>query len=544
MRARFQANAFLVRSLRQEARLASHHFFRGALTATIFLLVCLGLYTYSSRGGVGGNIVWRVLYSCYWFVTLLGGIYFSTSIVEEKEEQTLPLLRMTGASAAAILLGKSIPRLTSVLLMLLVIAPFILLSVTLGGVHLQGVLTAMLSILVYAVMISQVGVLASVVSRDAQRAFSKTLCVWALLEFLPTWGYLGGYALLAWIDVKTIDAAQALLDSADAGLLESWGAWLAIQSNQVSLWSQDLVLGNNLTTILGGFFLVGPWTPQMTFHLCIAAGCFLLSWMSFEFFTSRVVAEGPAAGTKSRRRSARPWPCALIWKSWYYQGGGWLWTWIRLLLIPTLIALIAAIVLWAADEREFLYPLGMALILCGVVVAIAHVAILFGRLFSSEVKEKTVSSLLLIPMSRHRMVAETLVGMLPAVFASLSSLVIGFAVLLYEASRRGWAGPTFHEDIWFYQLVMLGITSVMIGVRLSIKMTYGGMLLSVLTCWIAGPIAVVFLAETLRMAVGWQAMNEFMDDVLPRALFFVEVPLCLWSYFSTVRTLERIGERE
>lgn len=544
MRAHSQANAFLVRSLRQEARLASHHFFRGALAATIFLLLCLGIYTYSTRGGVGGNIVWRVLYSCYWFVTLLGGIYFSSSIVEEKEEQTLPLLKMTGASAAAILLGKSVPRLTSVLLLLLVIAPFIFLSVTLGGVYTKGVFVTMLAIIIYAVMISQIGVLCSVISRDAQRAFSKTLVIWGLLEFMPTWGYLGYQACLAWIDVGSLEAAELAVNSPDSGWFTSAMASLALWFNDASLFGQERILGGNLSIMLGGFTTYQLWTPQMTFHLTIAAICFVLSWLSFEFFTSRVIAEGPSATVKKTISRARPWSRALVWKSWQHQGGGWLWNLIRLLLVPALIASIAGVVVWATDEREYLYPIGISLMICGVIFVIAHVAILFGRLFNTEVKEKTVSSLLLLPVSPHRVVGDTLLGMVPAVLASLSPLLIGFLVVLFEGNRRGWSSPTFHEDIWFYQMIMLGITSVMIGVRLSIRMTYGGMLLSVLTCWIVGPIAVAFMSEVLGRAIGWGAMSDFMDDVLPWLLFMVEVPLCLWSYFSTVRSLQLIAQRD
>ncbi|MCP4508417.1 MAG: ABC transporter permease subunit, partial [Fuerstiella sp.] len=188
---KLQAPAFLIRSLRQELRFVSHHVLRAGLAALVLLLFFGRVATFSMRAGVGGIFASNVMTCCYWFVTLLGGVYFCTAIVEEKEEQTLPLLKMTGASPAAILLGKSGPRLVSVLLLLLVVMPFLLLAITLGGVLPRGLLSATLGILAYAIMFCQLGLLASVVSRDFPRAFSKTITAWIVLEFLPFWCWLG-----------------------------------------------------------------------------------------------------------------------------------------------------------------------------------------------------------------------------------------------------------------------------------------------------------------------------------------------------------------
>jgi hypothetical protein len=162
------ASAFVIRALRQDARFVSQHVMRAGLAVVILLLFLQHIATYSLRVGVGGSFAQTVMYCCYASVTLLGGVYFSSAIVEEKEEQTLPLLRLTGASPLAILIGKSGPRLVSVVLLLLVITPFLTLAITLGGVLIRGLLTAMLGLLTYAVMFSQLGLFASVVSRNAQ----------------------------------------------------------------------------------------------------------------------------------------------------------------------------------------------------------------------------------------------------------------------------------------------------------------------------------------------------------------------------------------
>ena len=54
-------------------------------------------------------------------------------MAEEKEEQTLGLLRMTGLSPLSILLGKSTSRLCGALLLLAAQFPFTIFAVTLGG---------------------------------------------------------------------------------------------------------------------------------------------------------------------------------------------------------------------------------------------------------------------------------------------------------------------------------------------------------------------------------------------------------------------------
>lgn len=540
-----RATAFLLRSLRQESRLVSHHAMRAGLALTVFLLFVVGLLTYTNRGATGGNLLWQVMTCCYWFVTILGGVYFSTAIIEEKEEQTLPLLRMTGASSFSILIGKSLPRLACVLLLIVVIMPFVLLAITLGGVALRGVLTAILGIFIYSIMISQIGLLASVVSRDAQRAFSKSLLLWAFLEFLPSWSWLGLYAIGTWGKFSSIDEAEAIVKAGSSGdWVRDWQAWGQVSLNWLAGETDPLVLQRNLSQYLSVFSLnTAIWRPQMTAHLVVAAFAFLLSWVLFEPFTSRALAGTDDSSRKLTRRTwSRPWKRAIIWKVWQHQTGGLLWFLMRLFGIPALVVGLAygAAYLW--NQKADPEAVALTLIAAGVVTAIAHVAILFGRLFNVEIKDQTLSCLLMLPVSRHRIVGHSITGLIPAIVASTSCLFAGIWVMQTRTFAGGGRSSVF-EELWFYALIAHGITSILLGLRLSMRLNYGGMLLGVVICWIFGPLCFGLCFELSRAFFGFQTMQYINDYVLPTMLLMFEPPFWIVLYFGIVRSLERIAER-
>lgn len=513
---------------------------RAAMCVVILCIFIAGLVTAASRNAMGGAFVGRVMTCCYWFVTLLGGVYFSTAIVEEKEEQTLPLLRMTGAPPSAILLGKSIPRLAFVLSFLIVVLPFVFLSVTLGGVLFRGMLTAALGVLCYSVMMSQLGLFCSVIARDSQRAFSMTLVIWIALEFFPSWCSLFSHAFMAWGELKNTAAAKATLLTTDPGL---WFNRAAAQAHLIFLdlggLTDEWVLAKNLSFYFGGFSTNAIWRPQMSCHLILAVVFFLLSRLCFERFTAAAAA---GIAKDSRRkvrlfvpRPASSWP--LAWKSWQHIGGGWLWFFLRLIGAPLILLSIIYGIAYAVDEKVDGTMLSVTFTMAGTVISIAHVAILFGRLFNNEVKEKTLSSILMMPVSAHSIVIQSMLGLLPAIFASSSCLMVGI-VLLIAGDRPGGADSPL-ESIWFYQMFAWGITSLYLGVRLSIRLTYGGMLLAIIGCWIGGVFFLVMLAEMCRAIGGLQFQNDMMEYVIPLGLFVVEPPIWLICHVGIVKSLRK-----
>ena len=120
---------------------------RAAMAAMILYLFAAQSYMSAVRVGAGASFASTVVMCCYWFLTLIGGIHFGSAIVEEKEEGTLALLRMTGASPFSILAGKSLPRLMVAVLFLFVVSPFLMLAITLGGFLPYGLISSIVSIL-------------------------------------------------------------------------------------------------------------------------------------------------------------------------------------------------------------------------------------------------------------------------------------------------------------------------------------------------------------------------------------------------------------
>ena len=165
----------------------SHHLMRCLMAVVILYLFSMEWVASTRKTAPGGIFAGTVMECCYWFLTMLGGVHFSTAITEEVEEQTLPLLKMTGASSFAILTGKSLPRLGVAVLFLLCAMPFLVLALTLGGVLPLGLASAILGIVCYAVMLSQLGLLCSVVGRNGKQAFMLTAIGWVAFELCHWW---------------------------------------------------------------------------------------------------------------------------------------------------------------------------------------------------------------------------------------------------------------------------------------------------------------------------------------------------------------------
>lgn len=484
----------------------------------------------------GGAFARTVMECCYWFLTLLGGIHFSTAIIEEVEEQTLPLLKMTGASSFTILIGKSLPRLGVALLFLCCATPFLVLALTLGGVLPLGLASAVLGTLCYAVMLSQLGLLSSVLCRNAKQAFLLTSIGWAAIE-LCHWWYELAYAIFQHLLKDTTAGAIGV------GILTGLLSWIP----DCSLWnhlSDDLLSFSTATSSIDeswvDWFLrvtAGAVQFHMAAQLVLALIFFLLSWLLFEPLTSRAASRGDGSQTVQKKietsvRRATWNPVA--WKSFVITAGGKRWLWIRLLGVP-IIVLGLVIGIGALNNRADLTEVaGFAMIL-GIPFAIINASRLLGGVFTEEIQGKTLPSLMMLPQSTAITAASMVGGLLPSILAGSFCFVAGLILMI---AKEGFVD--FDEILlepFFWHFVSLLLLTLHIGVLLTTHLRYGGMVLAFVLGFMTSCCAVPIVGEVMVTS------NEVQRFFVVGIVILLELFFCVLIQRTIVRRLEEIAAK-
>lgn len=432
--------ALLIRSLRSDARSMLPHLGRMALLVPILFFLFLA-QTLSSQVSASGLVIFAPLaYLNFVLITLAGTSYFATSITEEKEEQTLGLLRMAGVSPLALLLGKGVTRLVSAALILCVQFPFTLLVVTLGGVTYNQVVAVFLCLLAYTLLLSCWGLFCSVYcSRSARAAVLATIGI-ALLLFGPP--ILQG---ILWVADE--------LGLLPAGFLENQTV------SNLLVWLNDTSPFQRMSVILSSAFSQSPLSSQVIVNTIAAAVIFLLVWSTFDLFNREEVQAGPARGLisvsnhrdharqKLRGPRHRAWDRALIWKDFYFIAGG---PW--MLIAKTigylfLCGLICGFFI-ALDSGQF------DLEVCGAVAQFVaffggcvEISLMASRVFRDETRWKTLSNLAMLPTSLNAIAVQKLAGCLLGVLPAACLYCVG--MLLTPT-----ASVEFYSELipspWFY----------------------------------------------------------------------------------------------
>jgi ABC-type transport system involved in multi-copper enzyme maturation permease subunit len=528
-----QTLAFLTRSIRQESRLLTHHAVRGTLVLLTLFLFFLQVLDAPRRGASGLYLVQSISNCCYLCLTLLGIMYFSLAITEEKEEETLPLLRMTGVRNFTLLIGKSVPRLAIVILLILVSAPFLLLSITLGGVVPEQIIASVLGMICYAFCLSQMGLFSSTISRSSRRATSATIILWIAIEFGSWFLSLFAAGCREWGLVPL----QGYLESASEFL------W------RRSMWSAA-------TEFLMYERGESVWHVQMTFHLCVGLGFFGLSWLVFEPMNSASLAQGAAASENVTRglatqtrglRSLRCWDTAIIWKSWQFLVGGWLWISILTLVMPLLsIGLVLGMSI-LMDERAESGMFGATLMIVGGVSFIIMLARLFGSVLNQEVHQQTLVSLCMLPRRRWEILSELYLGILPGLLAPLVCFGLGF--LWIGVLERSFF-PDFFGDVfvspWFWAILGWLMVTVHAGTLLSVYLRHGAMLIAIAICYFAIPFISGIVLGVFGMflgGLGATAGEIIMRYLFPLALITGEVAACVLIHRLILYRVEELAAK-
>ncbi len=401
MRALF---ALFIRSVREDTRAKLPVILRVALVGLILLIIWANQRDFA-RSAPGLRFFGYVMMLNLGFIAVAALSIFPSAITEEKEDETLPLLRMTNLNPLSILLGKSTSRLLSALLLLAVQIPFTLLAITLGGVSFSQILLGYAILGATTFFLCNLALLFSVFCRTTMRASLLVGTVGVLL-------YVGGPILVL--------TSGRYFNRMFGGTAPTT-TWIdtlctfAIESNP--MYSIVMLIESSFR---GSMFAM-PGTQSITFSLIAGTLCFLLAWLIFDRFCSgsevvlgrRKKASPRGIIRRQKGRAWRRWP--IVWKEMHFSIGGRRGFWIR-------VALAAAIYVGAYfmarsnyhDPEYYVWDDvgGISLFITAWIVAL-EVCLIASRLFGVEREQQTLSSLATLPWSVGRIIRQKIAGVLP-----------------------------------------------------------------------------------------------------------------------------------
>ena len=159
---------------------------------------------------------------------------------------------------------------------------------------------------------------------------------------------------------------------------------------------------------------------------------FLLAWLTFDLFNRNETAASPARPASlfpalRKRRSRRAWAQALVWKDFNFIAFGMMPLVIKLVLYGAVSGLVVYMVhrdrrnsLWRGDE------VGGTMMSIFLLIGILELALHAGRIFREEVKWRTLSDLMALPMPVAKIAYLSLWLKWGALAAAFGILVLGY----------------------------------------------------------------------------------------------------------------------
>ena len=408
--------ALFTRSLREDTRSKATYAARAGLAGFV-LVVLLGIAAFAARtqGAPGLMFFGSVISLQIVAITLVGLSHFASAITEEKEEETLGLLRMTNLNPLSILLGKSTSRLCGALLLLITLLPFTLLAITLGGVSLGQILASYCTLGAYTFFLCNLALLWSVIAPTTARAALGTIAT--LVVFFAGGLLLEGVQMMlnlrGWLDDGSL---------ADGRMKAVSGMWRA--GTPIARLTEILATGFSDTA--------AGW--QVWSNLALGVGCFFTAWAAFTRYADRA-ADGATASSARRRflgvrfrRPPRPWKNALAWKDFHFIGGGVPGFVLRVTFYGGLGIWVIVSALRSAGTSVFIarafYSSAMAL--CFTL----ELAVIASRVFRTELSGQTWSGLALLPLTVRQVAWRKLLGGLLCLVPSAVAMLLASGLAL------------------------------------------------------------------------------------------------------------------
>lgn len=510
------------RSMRVDLRGWKGHTFRIAFAAFIYVSLLMASATSFRFGAPGLRFFSSICYLNLFFIFLAGCSFFATAITEEKEEDTLGLLKMAGMNGGSILLGKSTSRLAASILLLVIQVPFLLLAITLGGVLYWQIWAAALSLLGFLIFTANAGLFFSVICRRSGTAVGWTaIIVIGRFVFPSIW---------------SVAAARI-----------PWPAPWVTYVNDATLWFGQTNPFRRLGEIMSTGFSKPLICPQVVFDGVASIVLFGAAWLLFDRFTQSGHSSTPARGLLVRRRgrlgyfsAGRAWSNAFFWKEFYFLAGGKAVMTIKFVVYGLIAIGFAAFNFW--DPMGIFYGntglidldfVGGALALSMLLTMTLELAVASSRLLHDEWQWKTLEMLLLLPVSVGKIGWSKIAGAMMGLIPSLSYMTL--AIFLSEDVREVAFEIIFKPVGWAVILAVITFLHVVVLTSLFVK--WGALPLAVLISIVLG----YALSPVFMLAAAFAAFSSPQLGALPACGVFIG--LCIVLQLLIGKRVEVLGGR-
>ncbi len=451
--------ALFTRSLRMDAR----DWWAHGLRCATLLLGYLALYNAHEQsvyfGAPGLRFFQLVVMMNGWLILVAGVGFFSSTITEEKEENTLGLMLMTGLSPLGLLLGKAGGRLVQGTLLILMQIPLALLAITLGGITLAQVYASVAVLVTLLFFVGNVALLCSVLCRTTRESSFAVIAL-AIL-----------YGAAVWI------VEMLLWQLTRAGINPAWMQTVCDAHCFRRIWS--------LFDSTGQPVLIGPCELVFLFGGLI---CFGLSWACFGWAV-RQPDTAPIArfwwmARNPRMRLISPgrvWPIAMAWKELFFTIGGWQFLVLKACGYALVLCLIAVSTgLTAPHGFEWRFVQEIAVVCYSLAMAFEG-SLLASRVFSDEIRQQTWSTLCLTPLSIVEIMqlkwAAVLVGLVPVAVFDLA------VIMTSESGLRNFFNIL--DDIMFWGIVAMFVACAHFAAVFSLYVRWGAVPLGGAVVWMS-----------------------------------------------------------
>ena len=456
--------AQLVWSLKLDVRDRLAHLLRLLFVGLLLLSVTVAWLTSLSVGAPGLYLFKAICFLNVMLILLAGASFFATTVTEEKEANSLALLKLANMGPLSILLGKFASRLIGATMLLLVQFPFTLLAITLGGCTVGQVIAAYVALIAFLFLVATIALICSVRSSTSGTAAAVTGLLVLLILLVPT-------------IVASVVSTAPQPTTGIMKVVEQAGEFVG----EVSIFQR-------LSTINSTGFAESPFSRQVLTHLGASFLFFLFAWLIFEPSTRN--ASGPIRQTGVLSSTnplrifgvGRSWNQPFVWKDFYFVTGG------KTFFIVKFVSfgLMSVGILWFAGRIDG----GGTIAIIMISIVALEAAIYSARVFFDEVRWNSLASITLTPHSTRSIAGGKVLGCALGLIPGLFWLIIGI-ICAPESS----SSIILHPNSGY--LVIQYLTFLHLSALLSLHVRWGAMPLAFVITFAASACCPVLWIATV-----------------------------------------------